>query len=74
MTRQPVDKPWEIVAAGAAVANRELRLRVGLKERHYTIIPVQVFISAAYACDPVPAGSLGSAERMNSLSITSLHD
>ncbi|HEX8656569.1 MAG TPA: hypothetical protein VF690_03505 [Hymenobacter sp.] len=63
-----------MLAAGAAVTSRELRLRVELSERHYSAIPVQGLISAAYACDPVPAGSLGSAERMDSLSITSLYD
>lgn len=74
VTRQPTDKPWEVMTANTAVASRELRLRVGLKERHYTVVPVSGFISAAYACDPIPAGSLGSAERMDSLSITSLYD
>lgn len=74
VTRQPMDQPWATVAPGGVVASRELRLRVGLKERHYSVAPVQGFIPAAYACSPVPAGSLGSAERMDSLSITSLYN
>jgi hypothetical protein len=73
-TRQPTDKPWEVVAAGAAVTSRELRLRTELRVRHYSVGPGQGFLSAAYACDPMPAGSLGSAERVDSLSITSLND
>ncbi|WP_158010853.1 hypothetical protein [Hymenobacter lapidarius] len=74
VTRQPMDQPWATVAPSGIVASRELRLRVGLKERHYSVVPVQGFMSVAYACSPVPAGSLGSAERMDSLSITSLYN
>ncbi|WP_035560364.1 hypothetical protein [Hymenobacter sp. IS2118] len=74
VTRQPVDKPWEVVSPGASVASRELRLFLLLRERHYTVAPSRGFMSAAYACDPLPAGSRGSTERMDSLSVTSLND
>ncbi|OGX86833.1 hypothetical protein BEN48_00240 [Hymenobacter glacialis] len=69
-----MDQPWTVVAPNGTVASREFRLRIGLKERHYTVVPVSGFISVAYACSPVPAGSLGSVERMDSLSITSLYN
>lgn len=71
--RQPVNLPKETLPANASVASQELRLRLLLQERHYTAVPVAGFLSAAYACDPAPAGSKGSAERMDSLSITSAY-
>ncbi|UOQ52674.1 hypothetical protein [Hymenobacter cellulosivorans] len=74
VARQPRDKSWEFAAAGNTVPSRELRLRLTLKERHYTVVPVAGLLPAAYACDPVPAGSLGSTEQMDSLSITSDYD
>ena len=73
LSRQPTDRPWEVAAAGATVSSRELRLRASLKERHYTSQPSLGLMSAAYACSPVPAGSLGSTERMDSISITSAY-
>ncbi|WP_143080367.1 hypothetical protein [Hymenobacter arizonensis] len=43
-----------------------------MHERHYTRTPANGLVSAAYACDQVfDPGNKGSAERVDSLSITS---
>jgi hypothetical protein len=75
LAQQPAGQPRAIVAAGASVASRDLRLILQLQERYYARAPAPGLVAAAHACDPVlaPAGSRGSAERVDSLSITSRH-
>ena len=72
--RLPANRPMENVSAGASVASQELLLRLNLQERYYTARPTAGFLSAAYACSPAEPGSKGSAELVDSLSVTSAYN
>ena len=73
--RQPGNASWTALSAGSRVGYGELRLRFSTQERYYSAAtpPVAGWLPAAQACSPIPAGSLGTSERMDSLSITSTH-
>lgn len=74
LVRQPAAAAAETLAPNATVARQELRLRLRLQERYYAAAPVPGGTGAAYACPPAaPGGVLGTAERADSLSITSAH-
>ncbi|NVO33519.1 hypothetical protein [Hymenobacter lapidiphilus] len=74
LARQPAAAAAETLAPNATVARQEFRLRLRLQERYYAAAAVPGIMGAAYACPPAaPSGLLGTAERADSLSITSAH-